>query len=190
MNLERTSESSAQLRVAEELDPLSPTLPWFRAILLFVERRYADGEREILKTLASSPENPNAHTSHGIIAFALGKNAEALASFRRAFEVAKTPIVKARLGWALGHSGNVDEARRFLRELEQEAANDQAAPAQVAMVAGGLGELDTAFRWLEEAVRVHDPALVQARIAPMFAELRADPRFDKILERVGLKATR
>ncbi|HEX8031404.1 MAG TPA: tetratricopeptide repeat protein, partial [Vicinamibacterales bacterium] len=190
MNLERTGESSAQLKLAEELDPLSPTLPWFRAILLFVERRYAEGEREILKTLASSPENPNAHTSYGIIAFALGKNDEAVAAFRRAFGVANTPIVKARLGWALGHAGKVDEARQLLGELEQEASRDQAAPAQVAMVAGGLGELDTAFRWLDEAVRLHDPALVQARIAPFFAELRADPRFDRVLERVGLKATR
>ena len=82
--------------------------------------------------------------------------------------------MRARLGWALGHAGHTDEARGLFREIEENARKNEAAPAQVAMVAGGLGDLDTGFRWLDEAIKVHDPALVQALIAPFFEELRAE----------------
>ena len=165
-------------------------LAHFKAVLLFVEGRNVEAEREIRKTLIASPDHPNAHTSYGIIAFALGRKEEALAAFRRAFQVAQTPIVKARLGWALGHAGKVEEARRILGEMEEQAKRHEATPAQVAMVAGGLGELDLAFRLLDEAVKVHDPALLQARVAPMFGELRKDPRFDRLLAQIGLDLKR
>src|SRR5450432_2262137 len=178
MNQLRTKEAWVQLKEAEELDPLSPVLPHQRTILLYVEGRYKEGESENRKMQASSPEVPNTHTAHGIIAFALGKKDEAVGAFRRAFELSKTPLVKARLGWALGHAGYQGEARQILNELEDSLAKNEAAPAQVAMVAGGLRELDTAFKHLDEAIRVHDPALGQSRISPMFGELRGDPRFD------------
>ena len=55
------------------------------------------------------------------------------------------------------------------------------------MVCGSIGEVDVAFEWLDEALRVRDPALVQIRIAPMFDPLRSDARFDQILASVGLK---
>jgi TolB-like protein len=73
MNMERLSESWAQLKEAEELDPLSPTLPHFKAVVLLVERRYAESERDIRKALANSPEQPNAHLSLALSSFGQGK---------------------------------------------------------------------------------------------------------------------
>ena len=186
LNQQRTGEVRVQLQRAEELDPLDPMLPRFKAILLFVEGRNVEAEREIQKVLSTSPDHPAVHASHGVIAFGLGRKEEGLAAFSRAFELAESPGTKSWFGWALGHAGKVEEARRILREMEELARRHEATPVQVAFVASGLGELDLAFRLLDEAVKVHDPALVQARVTPMFAELRKDPRFDRLLMQIGL----
>jgi hypothetical protein len=50
------------------------------------------------------------------------------------------------------------------------------------------GRLDAAFQYLERALDSHDPALVHLAVAPQWDSLRADPRFDRCLARMGLPA--
>jgi len=50
-----------------------------------------------------------------------------------------------------------------------------------------LGELDEAFAWLEKAYQEHDPELTYINVpGRRFEPLRRDPRFKKLLVRMGL----
>ena len=88
------------------------------------------------------------------------------------------------LGWALAAAGSKDEARAILEELRARPAT---APTTVseAWLLGSLGELDAAFELLARAEEECQVFLYYTGL-PGFDPLRADPRFDALLERLGL----
>ena len=49
-----------------------------------------------------------------------------------------------------------------------------------------LGQKDQAFYWLNQAVEQRAPWLVYAKVSPVYDNLRGDPRFKEILDRIGL----
>ena len=49
-------------------------------------------------------------------------------------------------------------------------------------------EKETAFKMLDQAVKQHDINLLGLKTHPWFNPLRADARFQRLLERVGLPA--
>lgn len=59
---------------------------------------------------------------------------------------------------------------------------------QRALLYGELGDLDEALRYLEQAIDAHEPCLVEIGVAPQWDPLRADPRFQRCLVRMGLGA--
>jgi hypothetical protein len=50
----------------------------------------------------------------------------------------------------------------------------------------GLGDNDEAFAWLERAYEEQSTFLVYIKVFPVFDPLRADPRFQDLVRRVGL----
>ncbi|MEJ2340352.1 MAG: hypothetical protein P8Y15_15880, partial [Gemmatimonadales bacterium] len=52
---------------------------------------------------------------------------------------------------------------------------------------GQLGEVDRAFEYLERALATSPGELTLIRVDPSADPLRADPRFDALLEKAGVK---
>ena len=65
-------------------------------------------------------------------------------------------------------------------------ANANGPPFQLALLHGEAGHMDEAFRHLDAAIAQRDPALVHLAVAPHWDPLRADARFGKRLELMGL----
>jgi hypothetical protein len=79
------------------------------------------------------------------------------------------------------------EARRILAELRQQRERGEyVAPTEFAAIHLGLGERKEALDWLErhEADR---GARVFVKVDPIFAPLRTEPRFQRLLRRLGLE---
>jgi hypothetical protein len=49
-----------------------------------------------------------------------------------------------------------------------------------------LGETDEAFRWLDEAIRQRGHFVAFAKVHPALDNLRSDPRFEALLQRLRL----
>ena len=60
------------------------------------------------------------------------------------------------------------------------------SPFRLAYVHLGLGDTDVAFDWLEKSVEARDWQLGMLKVEPAFDDLRSDPRFAALVERVGL----
>ena len=66
--------------------------------------------------------------------------------------------------------------------------NAKGPPLQLALLHGDTGNLDEAFRYLDAAIALHDPALVHLAVAPQWDCLRGTERFGERLQAMGLTA--
>lgn len=90
------------------------------------------------------------------------------------------------MGAGLAAAGRVSEARHILESLADDARFPRKPCWSIAWVHLGLGEVSEAFAWLARAVEERDPKIVFLRNKPFWDPLRADPRFDRLLQQMKL----
>ena len=56
----------------------------------------------------------------------------------------------------------------------------------IASVYAGLGDKDKTFEWLEKAFEERDPNNFVIKVEPNFDDVRSDPRWTKLMEKMGL----
>jgi len=96
----------------------------------------------------------------------------------------RNPLALSGLGYALASGGRRDEARQLIEELKELARHRYVPASYPAVVDGALGHHDRAFDWLEMAYAERDSYLLHLE-EPFFDPIRADPRFDALLRKVG-----
>ena len=109
---------------------------------------------------------------------------EAIAILRPQAE-AGDPMFRGLLGYMLARAGQRDEANRLLADMLARRERTGVGAFQVAMVHAGLGDSDQAFAWLDKSV--DDRSIQSMVMGPEFEDLRRDPRFQKLNERLGLQ---
>ena len=116
-----------------------------------------------------------------------GRYDEAISAAQRAIELSGgNPVYVASLGHAHAIAGNRSEAREILEQLDPEPISRHVSAYHVAVIYGALGELDTAFEWLDWAYEEQSPWIGFLRVDPRVDPLRDDPRFDAILKKAAL----
>jgi hypothetical protein len=84
-------------------------------------------------------------------------------------------------------AGDREAARRSLDELQKLRAAHYASALDLAGIQAALGDRERAFRWLEEAAGERAFHLIYLKVWPELDPLRADPRFDALVRRLGLE---
>ena len=113
-----------------------------------------------------------------------GAFSEAIAEFKQE----KVPWEESvwMLGMTYARIGQKDEARRILNGLQELAKQRYVSPSAFVLIHAALGEKDQAFAWLDKACEERDFDLCMLNVDPKLDSLRGDPRFQKVVERVGL----
>ena len=183
----RQAEAVTEMNVARELDPLSLPINAGMGWHYYLTRRYDEAIREYHKTLEL---NENFYMAHFLLGMALeqvGRYDEALDAYTRANTLSgSSPAMFAAPGHAYAMLGRVPEARRVLSELHALSARQFVSPYHIAVIHAALGETDQAFDWLGRACDAQSEALIWFALDPMLDALRPDPRFARILVRIGL----
>ncbi|HVS82216.1 MAG TPA: protein kinase [Pyrinomonadaceae bacterium] len=185
-NTGRHGEALAESKRARELDPLNLGINALEGYVLIQAGRTDEAIARLQKTLELEPNYGFAHMFASSAYIEKGMFAEAVAEARKAREfsgVNSEPI--AFLGYALAKSGKQGEARGLLQELLKQSAARYVSPCHIALVYNGLGERDEALTWLERGFEQRDPRMVFLKVEPKWNNLRADPRFQDLLRRVG-----
>ena len=92
----------------------------------------------------------------------------------------------AHLGRAYALSGSHDEARKVAEQLEETSKQHYVPAWDMAVLFAAMGDADTAFRWLEKSYTKRESQMPFLKVDFRIDPLRADPRFQKMLRRVGL----
>lgn len=117
-----------------------------------------------------------------------GKLHEAISEYQKAVEMSGgDQDVLASLAHAYAAIGRQAEAETIFRNLERKSHQVYVPPYLIATVYAGLNNRDKAFEFLERAYRARALELPSSLKAdPRLDSLRADARFQNLLNRVGL----
>ena len=181
----RTGEAIAEMKRAQSLDPLSLIINADLAELLLIAHLYDDSIQQSRKTIEMDPNFGLAHNQLAQAYLQRGMHDEAIAELVKAIRLSGgSPTCTANLARAYAASGRRAEAVQLLGDLKKPSAPGYSHASEIAMVYAALGDRDQAMAWLERgyAERVNPSVLLR----PGFDPLRADPRFQGLLRRVGL----
>ena len=182
----RFDEAIAELRRAEELDPLSPMIGANLGVAILFTRRYDEAIAQYKRVLSLDPNFAFARFNLGGAFHSKGLYAEAINEYRKALELSDDPFTKGFLALSLAKSGQLDEATRLLNQLKLESAQRYVPSYAIAIVFIGLNEKDEAIKWLEKDVAERSFYASYYAVSPELDDLRSDPRFKDLLKRMNL----
>jgi serine/threonine-protein kinase len=185
--LGRFDEALAQLRYASQLDPITAAIAASPGPVLYAARRFDESVTWQQKILKTEPDFFPLYHFMGQSLIQLGQNMMAINSFERALEMSgRSSEVVASLAHACAVSGDTPRAERLLTELNEAAAERYVSPCLVAQVHVGLRQNEKALDLLEQGLQIRAAEMSWLGVRPTFDDLRAEPRFKKILESVNL----
>ena len=181
----RHKQAIAQIERARELDPLSSAVNANVGYVLYLARQYDEAIESLQKTRELDRDFPPTQNVLGFTYAAKGMYAKAIAAYQEAIRLGnKSPSLQIYLGAAYARAGDREKGRAILEQLQ--TSESYVSPCELAILHAALGEREPAFALLEKAYTAHDPSLQYLGIEPAFDSLRADPRFDDLVRRVGL----
>jgi TolB-like protein/DNA-binding winged helix-turn-helix (wHTH) protein/Tfp pilus assembly protein PilF len=183
--LVRNQEAIAEMKKAEALDPLSLIISGDLAELLLIAHQYDDSLRQSRRTIDMDPGFAIAHYQLGEALLQEQKYNEAIAELRTAVELSGgSTTCAANLAYAYALAGQKNEAVGLLNDLKARSTHGFSNASEIALVYAGLGNKDEAMVWLQKAYEDRfNPSIL---LRPGFDVLRADPRFQNLLRRIGI----
>ena len=182
------SEAVAEMRKALVLDPLYAVYSrWLGRFLLFAGD-YAGAIVQARKTMDLNADYPYSYLDIGSAYMGLGDAEAALQWFRRGqgldTSVRSYDVLIVR---ALAPLGRREEADEIMNRLEEESRQHYVRSEIMAMGYAAVGDLDRAFACLDRAFQVRSAGLIYLHVDPGYQPLRDDPRFRRLVDRIGLR---
>jgi len=178
----RNSEAIAEMRKAQNLDPLSLIISADVAEILLVAHSYDQAIEQSRKTIDMDPNFAVAHYELGQALVQKHMYKEAIAELQKAIELSGgSTTCTSNLAFAYAASGRRKEAEKILSDLKNRSKQNA---SEIALMYVGLNEKDEAMAWLEKAYEERfNPSIL---LRPVFDPLRSDPRFQNLVRRIGL----
>jgi TolB-like protein/Flp pilus assembly protein TadD len=183
----RLPEAVLEIERAEKLVPASVPIRTHHGWILYLQRRY-DVALEVLRhCIELDPSCWLSHWHQGFVYEQLAMHQKAMTSFTRARELApREPAAVGSLGRIFGILGDSRSALKALRRLKNTGGRHYISPVDIAHVHIGLGQIDSAFEWLERASEQRCGRLIHIKADPAFDRLKSEPAFLRLLERMRL----
>jgi len=175
------AEAEKLARQAIELDPLAFLARGNLARILLAEGKLEEADAEARKSAELQPAGAGNHRWQVVVAVLRGDGEEALREAQLEPNEGYHRFELALAYYARGDRAAADAA------LADMVANDRNLLAyQIAEVYAWRGETDKAFEWLQISYDNHDTGLLSLLIDPLMRDLRSDPRYKGMVEKVGL----
>jgi len=182
----QVEEAIAEIKKAQELDPLSLIINSLAAWTFYFARQYDHAIDECRKALELDSNFSWTRYRLGQVYERKGMFDEAIAELQEAKRLSQdNREISAALGHAYAVSGRRNEAEKILDKLQEESELGTCSPFDIGLIHAGFGENDLAFHWLEKAYQEHDGKIIHLKVDPRLDGLHSDPRFTDLVRRLG-----
>ena len=187
MAVGRVEESlSESLRILE-LDPLDVIISIHLAWHHYLAHQFPEAAAASKKTLEMEP-----HSHWGY--FFLGWAYEQMKMFSEAIKALEkslalsggSTVMKAALGHAYGLAGDQASALKVIEELKEGSKTRYVSSYEIGLIYAAMRNSDEAFAWLNRACEERSGWLPYLKAEPRLDHVHSDPRFARIVQRIGL----
>jgi len=182
----RREESIVQFKRGAELDPLSPFIVLDSNFVDFFQGEYDLAIQKINRAIELNDDFWFAYWVRGWAYQGKGDVAAAVADYKKAQSAGGGVVPEAFLAQAYAALGKLNEARKILNSLLEQRKQRYVGAPSIAAIYAGLGDQEQCFSWLEKGYDERDDGMLWIKFDPRFNEVRKDPRFKDVLNRVGL----
>jgi serine/threonine-protein kinase len=179
----RFDESIAEMKRAQEIDPLSVSAITHIGIPFYYARQYDRAIEQFRKGLDMEPDFANARYRLGLAYVQKEMYEEAIVEFQRVLSASSDRDAVAALGHVHAMSNQRDKAEGTLAELKERAKQEYVPSYDMAIIHVGLSETAQAFDWLEKAYEERSYWLTFLQVDPILDSLRSDSRYTDLLRR-------
>lgn len=188
--LGRIDEAIAEANQVLALDPISPNARQNLLFILYLARRYDQAIDEASEAIELDPAYTELYYFLGRCYERLGQHGQALRAFHKVDPTAhrKSGTLLAAIGAAHARAGHRRKALEVLRQLEKRSAREYVSAYDFAVLHVALGDPGSALVHLAKAYDDRSSYLPFLNVDPRMDEIRADPRFQAIVERMRFPA--
>jgi class 3 adenylate cyclase/TolB-like protein/Tfp pilus assembly protein PilF len=184
----RLDEAVAEIGRAQELNPLALEVNSCAAVIFNCANQFDKSVEACEKMLRIDENFLPAYQDLAEAYLEKSRFDDAVQVLQKASTISRGAApVKARLGFAYARAGRTEEARALLRELEEDSRQRYVSPVAFAIVHCGLGEKEESIRWLEKACEERAGGVLSVKVRPMWATLRSEAAFGRLLGKMGLE---
>jgi tetratricopeptide (TPR) repeat protein len=177
-------EGMQEVEKALALDPLSVDTSGNAGTWYLYAGQYEKAIKHLKNSVELDPSNSFYLDNLGLAYIQKGMVEKGLAMVKQASEMSSAD---QDLAWAYVKAQRPQEARKLLTELN---AEERKRPIAIAGVYAVLGEKEKAIEWLERAYDQGSGYLVSVNVDFVFENLWHEPRFQALVEKMGLTKRR
>jgi TolB-like protein/DNA-binding winged helix-turn-helix (wHTH) protein/Flp pilus assembly protein TadD len=183
--LGRNGEAISEMKKAKDLDPLSLIINADLAELYLIGHSYDESIQQSRRTLEMDANFALAHNQLAQAYLQKQMFGEAVGELQKAIKISGgSPTFTANLARTYAAMGKRNEAIELLDDLRKHSSPGYSRASEIAAVYVALGDSDRAMTWLEKGFEERfNPGVL---LRPGFDPIRADPRFQNLLRRIGL----
>src|SRR6267378_3667943 len=186
---DRMNDAVGEVQTAVRLDPFSLVNNARLASMLYYARRYNEAlvQARRLREMDSMFFQVGVELARAYLQ--LGRCDEALAALKQApAQASGAAYFGGVWGWINARCGHPAQALAELTRFRAEAREGRyVSHYSLAIIQAALGDSEQAFAQLDSAYVEGTWAMFTLRVEPAFDGLRADPRFGRLLKKVGLE---
>jgi tetratricopeptide (TPR) repeat protein len=185
--LDKQAEAGDSARTGKDLDPFSPATNGVSALVSYHARRYDEAIAESARALERDPTSALSLLCISMAHAAKGAFREAIIHAERGVTLSPdVNFLRGVLGAVYAMANEKEAARQILADLMERSKRMYVGPVLISWIHCHLDEPDQAFEWLEKAYDQHACTLGFGLRAPLYDGIRDDPRFTKLLAKLGL----
>jgi serine/threonine protein kinase/TolB-like protein/Tfp pilus assembly protein PilF len=182
----RHDEAIAEIKRAQELDPLSLMINAIGGYVFFCARRYDEAIAQCRRTLEL---NAGFYPARLFLGWAYEQKQlydEAISEYQKGIALEEgNPALAAFLAHAYAAAGRKTEALKIIPQLMEISKRRYVSPYDIAQIYTALADNGRALQWLEKAYQERDSELLWLKVDPGSNRLRSDPRFQDLLRRMN-----